>query len=414
MFGAASDNFDGTGLVLAEPLTSLTGTGVAPPVPRNWPTTTPGRCHADRRRHPEINSDGGTLTVGAIGGAARRLNRLWRGRQHAQFGGVIATTTEALQRTCCSATLGALNTYSGSDRHQRGHAPAGQRRCRPWRPARSASAPGRSSTCAASATPSARWPGRGNTTSTGATLTSGGNNTSTAVLGAVLGHGAGRATLQRARDAHAARGQHQPVTTISAGTVQHQRRRGLGLAARPRAAGHFGSATWPRPPVQPQPQPRHYGPGARATSRATGTLTYGGIVAGPGARDPRGHARPARCCTYAGTTTISAGVVSIAATVARTRRPTAGSLVDAASLATTATFTLDPNRSDRRGHGLGDRHADLRRHGPGALTKTGGAHSLLGGVNTYAGSPRRAVRVQSSRRRSCRGRPTTGPGPPLR
>ena len=64
-------------------------------------------------RATRINSDGGTLTLGAIGGATRPLTV--GGAGDTLIGGVIATTTGTLTKDGAGTlTLGALNTYSGA------------------------------------------------------------------------------------------------------------------------------------------------------------------------------------------------------------------------------------------------------------------------------------------------------------
>ena len=111
--GAAIE-IDGSGLSIAEPVTSIIGTGVsAGGALRNlansntWSgTLTIGSGNAT------VNADGGLLTLGAVGGATRTLTV--GGAGDTSIGGVIGTTTGTLVKNGSGTlTLGAVNTYTG-------------------------------------------------------------------------------------------------------------------------------------------------------------------------------------------------------------------------------------------------------------------------------------------------------------
>ena len=111
--GAAIE-IDGSGLSIAEPVTSIIGTGVsAGGALRNlansntWSgTLTIGSGNAT------VNADGGLLTLGAVGGATRTLTV--GGAGDTSVGGVIGTTTGTLVKNGGGTlTLGAVNTYTG-------------------------------------------------------------------------------------------------------------------------------------------------------------------------------------------------------------------------------------------------------------------------------------------------------------
>ncbi len=112
--GAAIE-IDGAGLVIAEPVTSLIGTGVGGSgALRNlagantWSgAITLGTGGAT------VASDAGTLTTGAVGGATRTLTVTGAG--NTTIGGVIATTSGTLVKTGTGTlTLARANTYTGA------------------------------------------------------------------------------------------------------------------------------------------------------------------------------------------------------------------------------------------------------------------------------------------------------------
>ena len=131
-----------------------------------------------------------------------------------------------------------------------------------------------------------------------------------------------------------------------------------------------------------------------------GTLTYNGIVAGPGGltKMDGGTLVLGGVNTYSGTTTISAGTISISADTNLGTAPvsaTPGSLaIYGGTLATTGSFTLNANR----GISLGAAGATIDTAsgttltyngiaaGPGGLTKLDSGNLVLGGANTYNGT----------------------------
>ena len=129
------------------------------------------------------------------------------------------------------------------------------------------------------------------------------------------------------------------------------------------------------------------------------TLTYNGIVAGPGGltKIDSGTLVLGGVNTYSGTTTISTGTLSISADSNLGTAPasaTPGSLaINGGTLATTAGFTLNANRGISLGSSGGtfDPSAGTTLTyngivaGPGGLTKIDSGTLVLGGVNSYSG-----------------------------
>lgn len=132
------------------------------------------------------------------------------------------------------------------------------------------------------------------------------------------------------------------------------------------------------------------------------TLTYGGIIAGNNAaasltKTGDGTLVLSGANTYAGTTTINAGVLSISADNnlgTAPASPTTGHLVfNGGTLRNTGTITLDANRGISLGTSGGTIDVPFSPFtysgiiaGTGALTKTGSGSLILNGVNTYSGA----------------------------
>ncbi|HVE44129.1 MAG TPA: autotransporter-associated beta strand repeat-containing protein, partial [Gammaproteobacteria bacterium] len=132
----------------------------------------------------------------------------------------------------------------------------------------------------------------------------------------------------------------------------------------------------------------------------TTTLTYNGIIAGTGTLTTTGPGTLilGGVNTYSGATILNAGILSIAADSAlgtAPGTPTAGQLTfNAGTLESTATFTLNTNRSTTLSAGGGtflvDPATTLTYGGvissTGALTKSGTGTLILSGANSYSGN----------------------------
>ena len=130
--GAAIE-IDGAGLTIAEPVTSLIGTGVGGTgALRNLAgANTWSGAITIGAGNATVSSDAGTLTTGAVGGATRTLTVTGSG--NTTVGGVIATTSGSLVKTGSGTlVLAGANTYTGAttvgardrpgpDRHRPGH-----------------------------------------------------------------------------------------------------------------------------------------------------------------------------------------------------------------------------------------------------------------------------------------------------
>lgn len=132
------------------------------------------------------------------------------------------------------------------------------------------------------------------------------------------------------------------------------------------------------------------------------TLTYGGIIAGNAANSSLTKTGPGTLVlsganTYAGTTTISGGTLSISNDNnlgTAPASPTPGHLVlNGGTLTNTATITLNANRGISLGASGGTINTGLNPitysgiiAGTGALTKAGSGSLVLNGVNTYSGA----------------------------
>ena len=132
---------------------------------------------------------------------------------------------------------------------------------------------------------------------------------------------------------------------------------------------------------------------------AATTLTYGGIIAGAGslAKSDTGTLSLTGANTYSGSTTLTAGTISIGTDSGLGAAPgsaTAGHLVfNGGTLLTTVGFTLNANRGIdlQAGGGTIDVGAGTLNYGgiiagSGALNKAGANTLTLTGTNTYSGT----------------------------
>ena len=109
----AAINVDGTGLTIAEPITSLIGTGVsATGAVRNLANANTWSGAITLGGAASIGSDAGTITLAGVSATAQNLTVTGSG--NTTVGGVIGTTTGTLTKTGTGTlTLSAANTYTG-------------------------------------------------------------------------------------------------------------------------------------------------------------------------------------------------------------------------------------------------------------------------------------------------------------
>src|SRR4029077_10003578 len=109
----AGIELDGSGLAIAEPVTSLTGTGVAAAgALHNLANANTWSGNLTLTGATTLASDAGTLTLGAISATAQNLTLTGAGGT--TIGGVIGTTTGTLTKTGTGTlVLAAANTYTG-------------------------------------------------------------------------------------------------------------------------------------------------------------------------------------------------------------------------------------------------------------------------------------------------------------
>ena len=308
----AAIEIDGSGLLIPEPITSLSGTGVAGAgALRNlandntWSgNITLGAAGAT------ITSDGGTFTLsGSLTGTAAKSPTVG-GLGNTTISGVIAGTATLTKTGGGTLTLSGVNIYTGA------------------------------------------------TTINAGTLTLGITN-ATGASGALMVAG-GTFDLNGFSDTIGSLAGAGNVTSSAAGAVTLTTSNGTSTTFSGVAADGSGTLA--------------------LTKAGAGTLTLSGIN------------------TYTGTTTIDAGVISIAADSAlgtAPGSPTAGQLTfSGGTLLATATMTLDPNRGIALGAGGGTifTNAGITLgyggiiDGPNKLTKTGAGTLTLWGVNTYTGA----------------------------
>ncbi len=273
--------------------------------------------------------------------------------------------------------------------------------------------------------------GAGTVTSTpagGVTLTVGGNGVGTGTFSGVLEDGGGVLALAKIGTGtltlSGTLSTHTGGVTIDAGVVSATNDRAFGAVPVGPTPGRISinggqlttTATFTLDPN------RGIALTGAATWSVTNTLTYTGIIAGSGSLTKLGTGTLTLggVNTYSGATTISAGVVSIAAGSALGTppgSPTAGHLtIGTATLTTTASLTLDPERGIAlTGTGTFSIGAgttltyDGIIAGTGALTKAGTGTLALSGTNTYSGATAISAGVVSIAAGSALGTPPVSP-----
>jgi fibronectin-binding autotransporter adhesin len=156
-------------------------------------------------------------------------------------------------------------------------------------------------------------------------------------------------------------------------------------------------------------------------SNAAETLTISGAISGAGGLTQSGNGKLilSGANTYNGATTISGGTLSVSADNnlgTAPGSPTAGQLIfNGGTLATTANFTLDPNRGIALNSAATiDTAASTTltyngiMAGTNALTKSGNGTLVLGGVNTYSGTTEVSAGVLNIRNASALGATSSG------
>ena len=401
--GAAIE-IDGTGLLVAEPITSLIGTGVgAAGALRNLANANTWSGNITMALASRINSDAGTLTIsGAIAGA---FGLTVGGFGDTTIGGVIGTVAGTLTKDGTGTlTLSAVNTYSGVTTISTGTLKLGI-----------ANAIGVSSamTIAAPATfdlngfsdAIGSLAGSGGVTNGAAgasTLTSGGNNTSTTYSG-VASDGVGTLALTKAGTlilTLSGINTYSGGTTFNAGTVSIGAESNLGTAPGSATPGQltFNGGTLLVTANFALNGNRGIALTGAGTISTTFVVTYGGIIAGAGTLTKLGTGTLTLTGvnTYAGATFVNAGLLSIAADSGLGTAPgsaTPGQLsLNTGTLVTSATFTLNANRgTTTTGSGQFSPMTGTTLTyggiiaGGGSISMGGVGTLVLSGVNTYTG-----------------------------
>jgi len=404
---AAAVEIDGSGLNIAEPITSLNGTGVsAAGALRNLANNNTWSGSIAMGSSSRVNSDGGTFTL-ATGITGNTFTLTVGGAGNTVVSGVIATTTGGLTKDGNgTVTLSSANTYIGATTVTAGIMLLNTTNAVGASSAVSVAAAGTLDLGGFSDTLGS-LAGAGSVTSSATgnvTLTSGGNNTSTTYSGvmsngsgviSVVKQGTGTLTLSGAST-------FTGTATINAGTLSVSSDGNLGTAPSSATPGHltFGGGTL----LATANFTLNANRGVALTTTGTIsvnnniTLTYGGVVAGANAltKINTGTLVLSGANTYTGVTTITAGTISVPADTGLGQvpaSPTPGQLTfGGGTLLATASFTLDPNRGIAlTGAGTLNANAGVTLTyggvvaGASNLTKAGTGTVVLSGTNTYSG-----------------------------
>ena len=405
----ATIEIDGLGLTIAEPITSLIGTGVS--------TTGALRNLANDNTWSgaivlgsggaRVNSDGGTLTLsGGFTGNARPLTV--GGEGQVLINDVIATTTGTLTKDGAGTlTLSAANTYTGATTVSAGTIKLAIADAVGASSALSVSL-GATFDLAGFSDTVGSLAGAGSVTSSSAgsmTLTAGGVNTSTTHSG-LLSDGLGLVSLTKVGTGTltlSGVNTYTGVTAINGGTLSVAADGALGTPPSFPSAGQltFGGGTLLATASFTLDANRGVAlSGAGMISVNSGvTLTVDSVVDGAGslAKVGTGTLVLSGVNSYTSATTITAGTLSIptdAALGTAPGFPTAGHLAfGGGTLLASASLTLDANRGIAL-TGVGTVSVDPtvtlsyggEIAGPGNLTKTGLGTLILSGTNTYTGT----------------------------